>query len=242
MVSQLFDDRYAPITSEIEFLECDPETAADAFQEWQQSIQSGRGVRLHRQEVIGNFSTKLERLLPLTSVERRRFLFVPTKSDWTAYLDNGWQGTDVSAVSYLRRKMGCRAVRSVCIPNTIRRTTIGQTGRYGATILEVYASDPTSSAFLNVQRSISAANDGERWQFDSIGVPLDFERVDQYRARRIQDRFTPEMLEDYLRHLEIHFFDPKFYETQRSSCLITKEGQTATNLKEYSLQEARLSF
>src|SRR5438105_4063120 len=129
MLNQLFDDRYAPITSEIEFLECAAETAANAFQDWQNRIQSGRGVRLNRREVVGDFPTKLECLLPLTSVERRRFLFVPSQSKWTACLDNGWQGNDPSAVSYLATEIGCRGIRALSVPHTMRKTPTGELGR-----------------------------------------------------------------------------------------------------------------
>jgi hypothetical protein len=94
MVNQLYDDRYAPITKEIGFLECNATTAVVAFQEWQLPIQSGRGVRLNQRELGGAFPPKLESLLPLTSHEARRFLFLPTASKWTAYLDSGWRGTD----------------------------------------------------------------------------------------------------------------------------------------------------
>src|ERR1700677_4179807 len=108
MTNQVLGDRYAPITSEMGFLECDAKTAAGAFQEWQDPIQSGRGVRLNQRELIGDLPTRIEKLLPLTSVEARRFLFSPTRShSWAAYLDNGWRGTDVfSTVSYLSRTIG----------------------------------------------------------------------------------------------------------------------------------------
>lgn len=243
MPSQLYDDRYAPITSEIEFLECDAKTAAYAFQEWQHPIQSGRGVRLNRRDIVGDLPTKIENLLPLTSHEARRFLFVPTGGKWTAYLENGWQGTDVSAVSYLSRKMGCRAIRAVSIPHTLRKTPTGELGRYGATILEVYAADSSGCSFLNIRRSISAANDGGRWRFDANGEPpLEFEQLEQYKARRIRDRFTPEMLDEYLRNFGIQFFSPNFYEVPQPAYLITKEGPCAAGMKEYSLDEARSSY
>jgi hypothetical protein len=204
MPNQLYDDRYAPITSEIEFLECDAKTAADAFQQWQQPIQSGRGVRLNRRELIGDFTSKLESLMPLTSHEARRFLFLPTTSKWTAYIENGWRGNDVSAVSHLSRAMRCRAIRAVSVPHTMRKTPTGELGRYGATIFEVYAADSSGCSFLNVQRSVDAANDGGRWKFGANGQPFAFEDLERYKARQIRDRFTPEMLDEYLRHFGIH--------------------------------------
>jgi hypothetical protein len=242
MTAQLFDDRFAPITSEIEFLECDAKVAADAFQEWQESIQAARGVGLNRRDLIGDFPTKLLGLLPLTSHEARRFLFLPTKSNWTAYFENGWQGNDVSAVSYLSRKIACRAIRAVSIPHTMRKTPTGVRGRFGATLLEVYAATSSGCSFLNIRRSISSANDGGRWRFDANGDPLEFEQLERYKARQIRDRFTPELLQDYLSNLGIRVFSPDYYDTTQSACLITKDGPTAPDLKEYSLDEARASF
>lgn len=242
MPNQLFDDRYAPITSEIEFLECDAKTAADAFQEWQHRIQSGRGVRLNRRELVGDLPAKLESLLPLTSHEARRFLFLPTQSNWTAYFENGWRGNDVSAVSYLSRKMGWRAIRADCVPHTMRKTPAGEHGRYGATILEVYAADSSGCSVLNVRRSIGVVNDGGRWAFDIQGEPFDFEDLERYKAREIRDRFTPEMLQEYLNALGIRFFSVDFYNTAQVAYLISKEGPCAAGLKEYSLDEARASF
>lgn len=243
MPNQLYDDRYAPITSTIGFLECDPKTAADAFQEWQQAIQSKRGVRLNRRAIVGDFPTKIESLLPLTSVETCRFLFLPTSSDWTAYLDCNWRGTDVfSVVSYLADLLDRRGIRAVSVPHAMRKTATGACGRYGATMLEVYAADSSDCSFLNIQRSIGAVNDGGRWRFDATGEPLDFERLQCYKVRRIRDRFTPEMLDDYLRHFGIQFFSPAFYDVARPGLLISKEGPTAPGLKENSLQEARADF
>lgn len=207
MPTQLYDDRYAPITTGIGFLECDAKMAADAFEEWQRPIQATRGVRLQRRELTGDLPARLESLLPLTSHEARRFLFSPTSGKWTAYLDSGWRGTDAfSVVSYLAATIGCSGIRAVSVPHTIRKTPAGERGRYGATILEVYAADSSGCSFLNTQRSIFAANDGGRWKFGEQGQPFDFEQLDRYKARRIRDRFTPELLDEYLQHLGVHFF------------------------------------
>lgn len=152
------------------------------------------GVRLIRRELTSELPLKIETLLPLTSVEARRFLFVPTRSNWTAYFENGWRGNDASAVSYLSRTMHWRAIRAVYIPHTMRKTPTGERGRYGSTMLEVYAASSGSSP-LNVQRFISAANDGGPWRFDAGGEPMEFEQLDRYKATRIRDRFTPDMLD-----------------------------------------------
>jgi hypothetical protein len=177
--SQLLDDQFAPITSEIGFLECDSKVAAEFFVSWQEPIQADRDVRLVTREVVGELPTLLKHLLPLTSVEARRYLFLPTAGRWTAFFDNGWRGTDAfSVVSYLASLIGCRGIRSVSIPHTIRKTASGEVGRFGATMLEVYSADASECSFLNIRRSISASNDGGRWRFDTGGDPLEFEQVE----------------------------------------------------------------
>ncbi len=108
--------------------------------------------------------------------------------------------------------------------------------------LSFYVEDSSGCSFLNVQRSIFAANDGGRWKFGANGQPFDFEQLERYKARQIQDRFTPEMLDDYLQHFGIDFFSPDFYQVPQPAYLITKEGPCAAGMKEYSLAEARSSY
>jgi hypothetical protein len=243
MPTQLLDDRYAPITSEIGFLECAVKTAANAFQEWQQPIQSLRRVRLNRREIVGDLPTKLDSLLPLTSHEARRFLFSPTKSSWTAYFDSGWRGTDVfSTVSQLCTRIGCRGIRGVSVPHAIKKAAGREVGRSGSTIFALYLPEATSCSFLNIRRSVSAAYDG-RWTFDANGEPpLEFEQLERYNARQIRDRFTAEMLDEYLRTFGIHFFSADFYDVPQPAYLISKEGPCAAGLKEYSLDQAHTGF
>jgi hypothetical protein len=243
MATQLLDDRYAPITSEIGFLECDAKTAKDAYLGWMRPIQAERGVTVESREFHGDFVAKISGLLPLTNIERRRTLFLPTRSKWIAYFDNGWQGTDAySAVSYLCQAIGCRGIRAVSIPDTFRKTATGASGRYGATIFELYAPSAEGCSFLNTQRSVFAANDGGRWKFGADGEPLQFEDLKQYEARRIQDRFTPEMLDRYLSNLGIQFFSPEFYDVPEPALLVSKEGPNAEGMKTYSLDEARSGY
>jgi hypothetical protein len=238
----LYDDIYAQITSELEFLECDAKTAADGFQEWQQRIRSRMGIRLKRRAIAGELREKITYLLPLTSVERVRSLFVPTASQWTAYFDNGWRGTDPSAVRYLSSQIRCRAIRAVCVPHTIRKTPAGELGRYGATIFELRAADSRGCYSSNHVRAVYATNDGGPWCFGAFGDPLDFEQLDQYKAPRVRDRFTPAMLDAYLRNLGLRFFSPDFYNVVDPALLISREGPYPEGVREYSLEEARAHF
>ena len=119
----LLNDCLAPITSEIGLIETDHHSAAREFLEWQRTIHEGRGLSLVNRSVSGTVEEVLLTLLPLTSIEARRYLFVPTASPWTAYFDNGWRGTDaVSAMSYLAGRISCRGLRVVAIPDAVSGT------------------------------------------------------------------------------------------------------------------------
>jgi len=234
----LLDDRLAPITKEIGFLEAECAVAVRTFTDWLEALQRDRGVSLTTRAVSGCLDEVLQTLLPLTSLDRRRFLFVPTASPWVAYFDNSYRGTDATGVmAYLARLIGCRGLRIVAVPNTIRGTGMAQTGRYGAVMLELYG--PHDTDWLNYVRTIAAANDGGRWVFQQSGTPFPFEDIERYNARRVKDRFTFEMLQQYAQELGLAPFDESFYlpPSDNTAMLVEKQGPTVQNLREYTLAD-----
>ncbi|EPX58316.1 hypothetical protein D187_004072 [Cystobacter fuscus DSM 2262] len=131
----LLDDRWAPLTSEMGFLETGAEHAARAFAAWHTGLLAPRGITVEVRAVSGSLEQALSTLLPITTPEVQRQLFLPTRSPWTAYLENGWGGTDASsAMRYMARTLGCRGLRVVAVPNTIRKDK----GRFGAVMLTMY--------------------------------------------------------------------------------------------------------
>ncbi|KFE64465.1 hypothetical protein [Hyalangium minutum] len=235
MKGLLLEDRWAPVTSEMGFLELSAEQAARGFATWQQALEADRGVTVGVRPVSGSLQQVLSSLLPLTGGESRRYLFIPTHSAWTAYVESQWTGTDASsAMGYLSRTLGCRGLRVVAVPHTLRK---GQ-GRYGAVILEVYA--PYDMAGLNYLRTLYAANDGGRWVFGQSGEPFPFEKPEHYQAHRVRDRFTFDMLKDYLRHLGLSPFEEDFYLPKGApALLVEKTGPTYPTYREYTLEQAR---
>jgi hypothetical protein len=238
----LLDDRFAPVTSEIGFLECDPATCADKFISWQSPLHAKRGVSLVKQSVSGNLEGILSSLFPLTNIERRRYLFVPTRSKWTAYFDNGWTGGDpASTVSYLAGLIGCRGIRAVCVANTITRESKNAEGQYGAVIFELYSG--ANRVGGNTRRSIYVSNDGGKWVFGAHGEQLEFEQPESYRAKRVQEKFPPELLTQYLNALGIDIFSEAFYVPEKSASLVTKTGPQIAGVREYdfaTMQSSRL--
>lgn len=235
MKGLLLDDRWAPVTSEMGFLETDAEHAARAFVSWREGLLAPRGMTVQMRPVSGPLESVLSTLLPLSTPESLRELLIPTRSTWTAYLDNAPRGTDAaSPMAYMARTLGCRGLRVVAIPNTYRKGT----GRYGAVMFEVYG--PHQTSWINTVRALGATNDGGRWVFDQFGEPFPFERVEQYQARRVQDRFTFDMLKDYLHHLGLSPFEEDFYLPDGAPAwLVERKGPVLPNQKEYTLAQVR---
>lgn len=235
MKGLLLDDRWAPVTSEMGFLETDAENAARAFAAWQAGLLASRGVAVEVRPVRGTLEQSLSALLPLTTPEVRRYLFIPTRSPWTAYVENTRGGTDAaSAMGYMARTLGCRGMRVVAVPHTYRKGK----GRYGAVMLEVYG--PHRTEWLNYVRALGASNDGGHWVFDQSGEPFPFEKVEQYQARRVRDRFTFEMLKEYLHHLGLSPFEEGFYLPQGAPAwLVEKTGPVFPSHEDFTLEQAR---
>jgi hypothetical protein len=238
MKGLLLDDRWAPITSEMGFLETDAEHAARAYAAWQAGLLAPRGIAVEVRTVSGTLEQTLSALLPLTSPESRRDLFIPTRSSWTAYVENGWGGTDAASVmGYMAEALGCRGMRVVAVPHTLRKDK----GRYGAVIFELYG--PRQTHWLNYVRTLYASNDGGHWVFGQSGEPFPFEKVERYQARKVRDRFTFDMLKEYLHHLGLSPFQEDFYLPEGAPAwLVEKTGHFVPAQKEYTLAQAREHF
>lgn len=239
----LFNDRLAPITSTIGFLETPLAVGVEAFLRWQRSIHEPLGISFTQRPILGGLEPALLALLPLTSILRQRHLFLPTASPWIAFFDNGHQGTDAfSPMSYLAEQTGCRGMRVTAIPDTVQGEFKGSRGRYGGLVLEVYGPDRTE--FLNYVRSIALVNDGGRWVFEQSGSPFPFEDVERYAAPRRKERFTFGMLERYLQAMGLSPFDEAFYlpDPGDAAILIEKHGPQPAAIREFSLAEARANF
>jgi hypothetical protein len=219
----LLEDRLIPLTDTFGFLRCPVEVAKSAFLDWQRPIQAERGTTLREQKVDGSLEALLRKLLPLTNVERRRFLFFPTRSDWTAFVDNGHQGTDAFAhISYLTKSIGCTGVRA---------TDAKSGATQGGTLFEMYG--PKDTDFLNIERTISAVPTDGRWAFSADGTMLSFEKPEFYERRRVKDRFNSKILKQYLGELGIQAFDPNFY--TGPGFVVEKTGTSAPTMQLFHL-------
>lgn len=239
-MGNLLNSIWEPVTSELGFIEAPAKTVVRRFRDWYADIYDSPEVSIEIVETSGQLADILSNLLPLGTF-RMRHLFIPTASRWTAYFDNGYQGADVfSGISGLCETLHCHGIRAVNVPNTIKKVGAKKwSGRYGAVMFELYG--PKPNPILNYERVICAANDGGKWVFHTSGTPMEFEETERYSARRIKDRFTPDMLNRYLEALGIHAYEEDFYTatSENPAFLVETKGLKIEGIEEYSLERAR---
>jgi hypothetical protein len=228
----LLDNQYAPTTFSWGFVDAPFTHTTDAFLSWSASINTRYGINEDVVRYNGTLTTMLDGLFPVCGPRTCQML-TETSSNWTAYFDNFLRGADpISAVSQLCTLLKCRGVAVKCIPH---REPSGGTGTYGAIQFQLFASNETH--FLNHSRGVSVAHDGiDRWVFDANGPVQPFEELLEYGARRVRDRFTPEMLERYCAALGIDLFNADFYGP--NAVKIVNKGPYVSDLMQYSRREA----
>jgi hypothetical protein len=204
-MKHLLENTLAPLTFAWGFLEAPVDAVMKAYVRWQRTILHSVKV----QTIDMPLADALRQLEPL-DMGSQRVLFLSTKGRWTACFDNGARGGNPSTfVGVLSERLKVRGVACSCIPNTLTRRDAGTRGTWGAVTFTLFA--PERREFLNVERSVSVANDAGGWRFHSRGQVQAFEQVDRYAASRIADRFSADMLQDYGRALGIDLFDEGFY-------------------------------
>ena len=230
-MKSLLDDRFVPLTHQVEFLEADFDKIADVYLSWQASLHG----RVSSESLNAPLATALQRLEPLTTPWEKE-LFIATNSRWVAYFNNGLRVSDPeSPIGHLATIVPCRGLVVHSIPDRSSVTHRDALRIYGAVSFTMFVAHPTD--WLNQERCICAMNDGGKWVFVDEGEPQAFEDPEKYKARRIRDRFTPEMLEAYCWALDIRVFDENFYD---GKTLITKRpNQLTPSSPVMSLEEAR---
>lgn len=203
-----------PVTFSVGFADSDVATCVSCYLAWRRRLQL-TGFRNKQRALVGDLKDSLQRLLPL-STPYNRYLFVATDSNWTAVFSNDKNGSGCPEhISRLAVELGSITIHAGHIPHTLSRDE--KTGYNGGTYIGI--NGPRDSAAGSLVRSVSAIYESG-WGFDEWGKRLPFEQPDKYALRRKKDRFTPEMLDVYLRHYGIRLFDESFYLPESDSTAV----------------------
>ena len=221
----LFNNNLYPITSHFAFIKANIDDIKNRFIEWQNPLVSEANNKLQIKHLKLNLKDTLLSLCPLTSVEKRRYLLIPTSSEWVCFLDNGHTGTDRTAPEVISKSLNCESAFIVYDDFT------------KSTLLDVFK---IVNGNVDLVRSIYAIKDS-KWEFEIYGDIQDFENPEYYKARQIKDRFNMNILNEYLEKLDIHVFDENFYNSTES-IFFEKKGKMFDLTQELSLKQAQNFF
>jgi hypothetical protein len=197
-MNRLLDGRFAPVTDSFGFLQAPLAGLADFFDRWLNGL--GPTVRgLLRCDLAAA-------LKQLGEGGASRVLLAETQSDWVAvFVDRN--DSFHSEVCHPARAYPCRGLCVRWFKHTIDQDP--RQGQYGAITFQTLGGHSADS--LNVERTVDVGCYEDGWRFTASGPLLPFEQTERYAARKVRDRFTPELLQAYCRALGIDLFSAAFY-------------------------------
>ena len=219
-----------PLTRALTFIEGGVDEVVDAWMGWRgRGTLIRTGYPMRARPIRGDLEQQLQQLLPFVSPMSRKTLFTPTADPipaaavpggpWVCILNDNWVagGAKDSAGGLAPR--GFRAITVESSPSSL--DVEKNIGFYGLHRLGVYWHDPTKKFEIG-GRSIGVAQfeNIRTWNFVDHGEPLPFEDAHHYTAKKVQDRFTQEMLIQYCAALGLRPFDADFYAPDRVGVLI----------------------
>lgn len=207
----LLGDDYFPITSTIGFWKTkDWNLAAEKLRK----IQNRFNAKTSSTPVSGDLETALQSILPMYAYATK-FLVVPTTGDWTALFTNTYVAREtieeVDRVAYEALK--CTGVTICGIPDTRLGDPRDSKGRQYHTSINITDPKLGQPPCYELRRVVACDSSlfVVNWFFKEEGTVQPFEKPEHYTAKKKKDRFTPELLNEYLRAMDIRAFDDDFY-------------------------------
>jgi hypothetical protein len=234
----LIKNEFAPVTFRFGFVEASFPSLCDAFEQWHRDIDAKFAVKTEFSNIVAPLEIALLSLQPLTT-PLDRYLLVETKSNWTAIFANGLRVNDVfSPVSHLALRLNCRGLEVGYAPDRSKSDRKDLIHVWGHALFALYG--PGNTDWLNRIRHLSVSNDVRGWSFSESGDVQQYEELDAYKKRQIQERLTFEMLERYCRALGIEVNQLDFYGPR--SCAVKTTGQKHRGDLSMSIAEAKSHF
>jgi len=231
----ILNNKFYPIDTTVGFVKGNIADVSNFIIEWYKCIGNPFD-KIEHKNYTGDIENAIADLLPLTTVQIRRTLILSNSSNWVAYLNNSILGTDTSGLAYIAKKLKTSCIG---VTETLSSDELGykiNSPHAGTTFFDYdeFSSDGKKSK----ERWIHAINEDGNWKFEVSGELLPFENPEQFKARKIKDRFNRHHLLYYLEYFGIKLNDPNFFSNSRA-VLIARVGPPYPSEREFSLEEAR---
>lgn len=223
----LFDGKYAPLTDTMCFIEAPIATVVTSLYKWVEDMTVPNKKRSQR-EYIGSFEGLLIKSLPFEYPEKD--IFFETKSKWTGFYQNS-RRTEINHAKVIGRYANAPVIGAVAWLSNYGRIING----WGGGVFSLYKGRDLVRHLM--------LSDQDPWEFDNYGEPFPFEDIEKYTEKFIRNRFTPEMLDKYLKEFGIDFFNENFYMPAGSKAYIIEQVRPPyENEKPMSLEEMRKEY
>ena len=224
----LFDGKYAPLTDGMAFIDAPIEEVIKAFYRRVEDI-TFPDKNTCQQKHEGSFEELLLKTLPFKYP--RKEIFFETKNKWTGFYQNIWR-TQIDQAALIGKHANAQVVGAEAWISDHGRKVNGWGG--GAFYL--------FKGYDLVRHLMLSNQDG--WEFDNFGKPFSFEDVEKYKEKFARNRFTPEMLDKYLKEFGIDFFNEDFYMPPGSNAYIIEWVRPPYNENDrsISLEEMRKEY
>ena len=212
---RLFDGKYEPYTYHLGYIKTNYQNAAKYYKTWSDRfIKPYRDLRaVHLDVSKGDI---FESLLPLTQVASK-IIFAQCLNGWTMVSTNAITTLDYTTIMHNMANiygLDCVVldyVRNIYPPKNYKEGD-DHYESYGKIVFNYYDGEKYKSNNFLGRRAINLSRQGaQKWSFHSSGETLDFEDLNVFKKRKIVDRFSPELLVKYARHVGIDPYNPEFY-------------------------------
>jgi len=220
----LFNGKYAPLTDEISFIKTNVDDAVKAFEQW--TATSYEPILQQKTKFFETFEQLLIESLPF--IYPYLSIFFEAKNGWIGHYGNYYNRTNEAR----------NVARILNVPNIEVTAWPSVRGR----IVNGWGGGMFHCLFGGEQRRCIMLSEQENgWDFLNQGKPFPFEDVEKYKEKFARNRFTPEMLDKYLKELDIDFFNEDFYMPYGSKAYIIEQVRPPWNEddKPISLEEMR---
>lgn len=201
----VFNGKYAPLTDGIAFIDAPIE---DVLDDIIKRSENKLKIKTKTIKVTTCFEDLLMNSLPFFYPSKE--IIFETKSKRIGYIQNGFR-TEVHNADSIASRLNVKVIAGEAWLSNYGKTINGWGGG--------------TFSYMEKGRFIRhlMLSDQDRWQFDQSGEPFPFEDLEKYKEKFARNRFTPEMLDKYLKEFGIDFFNEDFYMPPGSKAYIIEQ-------------------
>ncbi|MBL7786822.1 MAG: hypothetical protein JNM36_13010 [Chitinophagales bacterium] len=221
----IFLQKYFPFNVRMYFIKGNIEELVSIFVNWLTNIEANSN-KILTEHYHENLNVSIPRLLPFTTAEERRHIFVQLDDNWTFYLSNFMLGTD-NSVPYF-------------VSEQLKTSCLGIIYDTNSKFIELLSWSNVTRSF-ELERFVGYHTEISKTEFMSQGQALPFERTDLFVKRKIKERFTDESIIAFLEGMiiPINFSDDTIV---RDTFFVYKKGKMWPSTKEYSWESALRNY